>query len=124
MSISNKEQILKTAKLFGSMYFLALGLINFCATFFNAKINPIDFIILSFGLLPLLVNKKLFFLIFGLLGCFISLYMGFACLTFNLNPRIHTSQISYNMGYLFAVTFFFSSLLLVYVGLNWSEKIN
>jgi hypothetical protein len=122
MSISDKEQKIKTAKLVGSMYFIALGLINFCATFYYAKINLIDFIILSFGVLPLLINHRLFFLIFGLLAGFISLYMGFACLTFNLNPEIPTSQTSYNMGYLLAVTSFLSSLLLVYVGFNWTHS--
>jgi hypothetical protein len=122
MSISEKEQKLKTAKLVGSIYFLGLGLINFCATYYYAKIHLLDFIILSFGFLPLLINHRIFLLLFGLLAGFISLYMGFACLTFNLNPEIHTSQTSYNMGYLLAVTSFLSSLLLVYVGLNLTEN--
>ena len=122
MNISKEERKLKTAKLVGSLYFLGLGLINFSATIFYSKIYLIDFIILSFGFLPLLVNRKLFFLIFGLLAGFISLYIGFACLSFNLNPEIHTSQTSYNMGYLLAVTSFLSSLLLVYVGLPAKEE--
>ena len=122
MIIAQKEQKLKAAKLVGSMYFLMLGLINFCATLFYSSIYLIDFIILLFGFLPLLVNRRLFFLSFGLLASFISLYMGFACLTFNINPEIHTSQASYNMGYLLAVSSFLSSLLLVYVGLNLVDK--
>lgn len=122
MSISNIKQVFKTAKFVGSTYFLMLGVINFSATSFYSKITPVDFIILSFGFLPILINKKLFYLVFGLLASVICLYMGFACFTFNLNPNIHTSQTSYNMGYLFIITCFLFSLLLVYSGLNWTEK--
>jgi hypothetical protein len=122
MSISKKEQKLNAAKLVGSVYFLGLALINFCATFYYSKIHLIDVIILSFGFLPLLIKHRSFSLIFGLMAGFISLYMGYACLSFNLNPQIHTSQTDYNVGYLLSVTAFLSSLLLVYVGLNTTRK--
>jgi putative exporter of polyketide antibiotics len=122
MSISKKEQKLKAAKLVGALYFLGLGLINFCATFFYSQIHLLDVIILSFGFLPLVIKHRSFSLIFGLFAGFISLYLGFACFTFNLNPQIHTSQTAYNMGYLLSVTAFLSSLLLIYVGLNSTSK--
>jgi len=120
--ISEKEQKLKAAKLIGSVYFLGLALINFYATFYYSKIHVIDVIILLFGFLPLLIKHRSFSLIFGLFAGAISLYLGFACFTFNLNPQIHTSQTAYNMGYLLSVTAFLSSLLLVYVGLNTTRK--
>ncbi|MEJ7691708.1 hypothetical protein [Daejeonella sp.] len=112
----SEEQKLKRAKLIGSVYFLLLGLINFGATLYFSNIYVIDYAILLLGCLPILINRKPFYLGFGIVAGLISLYMAFAGLIFNFNPEIKTSQVAFNMGYLLAFSILFSSILLVYVG--------
>ncbi len=114
----SEEQKLKWAKLSGSLYFLLLGVINFGATLYYSNIFAIDYTILLLGCLPILINRRSFFLVFGIFGSLISLYMAFAALIFNFNPEIKTSQLAFNMGYLLATSILFSSVLLVYVGLR------
>lgn len=110
----NKKQT--RAKLIGSMYFLLLGLVNFGATWAFAEINNLDIVILAIVCLPLIVNKDYFYFSFGVLAGLIAFFLGFACLTFNLDPTIGTSAFSYFMGYLLSVSMLAASFLLIYGG--------
>ena len=114
--VTNTEQRIRIAKLVGSWYFLLLGLVNFIATFIYSEIKWLDSITLAICILPLLINKKIFLLIFGIVAAFISFYLFLACLAFSLNPEVQTSQISFFMGFLLTGSALFSSLLLIFVG--------
>ncbi|MES2458426.1 MAG: hypothetical protein V4594_22905 [Bacteroidota bacterium] len=110
------------AKLTGSLYFIALGFSNFGFTILNGHFRPLDVVILVLSALPLLVNKRLFTLLFGLIAGFMSVYIGIACLVFNFVKETGTSQTDFMMGYLLAFTCLLSSLLLVYAALRASSQ--
>ena len=116
------EKKLKNAWLIGSVYFVLLGVINFSATLWNGKLGTLDLLILLMFVLPLLINKKTFSLLFGIIAGLISLYMGFAAFMFNLTPNIETSQTAFIMGYLFIAATLSACILLLYSSGSSSQK--
>jgi membrane-bound ClpP family serine protease len=114
--MSNPKQ-LSIVKIAGVSYFALLGLINMVATFYFSSLGPVDFIILILCALPMLFSRRnLLLQAAGFLGLFISLYMGFAALTFNSNPASTTSQTEFNMGYVFIVSCLLASIALIVAG--------
>ena len=106
----------RTAKLVGSSYFLLLGLTNLVATFIFAEIRMLDTITLVVCILPFLINRKLFHLLFGIITALIAIYLTIAGLTFMINPAVHTSTISFLMGFLLTGSALLASLLLIFSG--------
>ncbi len=74
--INLKFNELQKTKFIGSSYFIAVGLINLIDTLVNRN-NYIlrDFIILAILCLPLIINKRLFYLGFGLVTAPVTLVM-------------------------------------------------
>ena len=121
--MKTKQNIkIKRLRLFGSLFFALAGIVNFVASSIYVGIQTLDIVILIVSILPLLIRKKMFLLIFGLFACFISLYMGYACLTFSLNPKIQTSDLDFFMGFSLSFFLLIASLALIYVGLPFSDK--
>lgn len=114
-----KQRIsIRTAKLVGSIYFLLLGLINFVATFMYAEVRLLDAITAVVCVLPFLIKKKMFLLLFGIMTAFISLYGMFAGLVFIADPQVQTSKISFLMGFLLTGSALSASLLLILAGIS------
>ncbi len=123
MALIYKNRNQKVAKLIGAIYFLILGVLNFGATLIFAEIRILDIVILALACLPLLINRNYFYFSFGILAAIIALFLGYACLTFNLDPAIGTSGFSYFMGYLLSASLLVASFLLVYGG-SQSHMVN
>jgi hypothetical protein len=74
--INFKFSKLQKTKLIGSSYFIAVGLINFIDTLVNRNDYILrDFIILVILCLPLIINKRLFYLGYGLVAAPVILVM-------------------------------------------------
>lgn len=121
---NDKDLKVTRARKTGVLYFAALGMVNLGATIFNGQLRPLDVVILVVTLLPMLITKKWFLFVFGLMASLVSLYMGAACLKFNLTPGISTQQISFIIGYLFAAANLYSAALLIYAGLQDADGTN
>jgi hypothetical protein len=107
----------------GSLYFILLGITNMVATMLLSDLHTVDFIILAVTCIPVIINSNVVYLLFGIMGAFISLYMGIAGLAFNVNPAVvHTSQLDFVMGYLLAISCFIASSLWIYAAVNDPRK--
>ena len=116
------EQRINRARIIASFYFILLGLINFLATALsNYEFNLRDSIVLLVVIAPALINNKSVYLIFGVLGALISLYIGIACLILNIQAYPTTNQFSFLMGYVLAISAFIASSLYIYSGLDHSK---
>lgn len=114
METYRESKKMRLAKRLGVFYFLLLGIVNFCCTLIFANVHAIDVYILALCCLPLLIRNKYFSATYGIVVGVLAFVMGYACLTFNLDLGIPTSQISYVMGYLLSASMLFASFLLVY----------
>jgi hypothetical protein len=112
-------------KYFAASYFVLLGLLNLIDTLFhNINFNYLirDFIILIALSLPLLLNKRLFYLAFGLLASFITLTILIVYI-FSRNPiKTDDSIWFFLIGCVVYCLGFLSSLALVYIGTYTIEK--
>lgn len=118
MEISKLNKI-KLIKYCASSFFVIIAIVNLVDSFMNDRQTAFfDVIFLAAVCLPLLINKRLFILGYGLLASFISLPILLIYL-FSSNP-------SYLVPYLFGLSVFIlalaCSLALVYVGTYSPEK--
>lgn len=118
------RQDLKTEKLrlFGCIFFAVVGITNLFASITDNSFHTLDLIILIVSILPMLIRKKMFLLLYGIVSCFIALFIGYACLTFSLNPEVKTSLFTFFMGFLLSFLTLTASLALIYVGLQSSNE--
>lgn len=121
---------MKTAKLASSIYFILLGLAEIIVMYMNSKAGWKDIILLAFLCSPLIVNKKIYYFIFG--GLLTILFAYFLYYTFNTNTLYIRGQYEYNsrhftpaqaflFAYAFTIVSGFFSFLLLRVGL-YSQK--
>ncbi len=103
-------------KFLGSAYFILLALVNLGGTLWNGHIGILDIIFLFLALLPVLINKKGSYLLFGWLHLSLWLYL---LLAIGLShTKDNTSQSAnsifpYIVGYTLTVcSLFFSGLLI------------
>ena len=110
-------------KYISSSYFIILGVINLLHTiFFLSEFYVRDFMILFLLSLPLLINKKLFFLAFGLLAAFTSIIILFLHLFTNTPSQNVISIIMYITGIGIYLVGIFSGLGMIYLGTFSNEK--
>jgi len=112
------EHKVKKAKFISLLYFITLGIVNLGASLVNGQLIALDPIIVALAITPLILTTRVVFLSLGILGSFISLYIGVACFIFNFQQGSTTPQLSFMMGYLLAISSFAASSLLIYSGLN------
>ena len=121
LNISNPSKL----KYLAASYFVLLGLLNLIDTLLSTisyHYSIRDLIILISLSLPMLINKRLFYLAFGLLAAIISLMILIVYL-FSRNPiKTDTSIWFFLIGCVVYSLGFLSSLGLVYVGTYTNEK--
>lgn len=121
LNFSNPNKL----KYFAASYFVLLGLVNLIDTLlstinFNYFIR--DFIILTTLSLPILLNKRLFYLAFGLLASFITLTI-LIIYIFSRNSLITDNSVwFFLLGCAVYCLGFLSSLALIYIGTYTLEK--
>ena len=109
----------KNAKLIGLSYFTVLSLANLTWSIAHKQPFGLDLIILGFTLATLYANSKLVYLMAGSVGMLVSVYIGVACLIYQLNVLSNASNLSFTLGYLLASASFVCALLLVYTGIKF-----
>jgi hypothetical protein len=131
MSTGAAHSKVKKAKLAGSVYFILLGLMNIINTTSGGRLHWKDAAILVLFCTPLLVNKKIYYLLFG--GAAAALWLYGLYSVFNSHtlyirgaseyndPHI-SPALAFTVGYLFTAVSAFFSLLLVYAGTRPTEK--
>ena len=108
---------LRKAKFIGSSYFIIVGLLCLTDTFVNNRDYILrDLIILIILSLPLIINKRLFYLGFGLVSAPTLLIM-LILFVFLQNPiKADTSPAVFFFGCLIFALGFLASLTLIHVG--------
>jgi hypothetical protein len=125
MSTTTPDRKVKRLKLSGSVYFIALGLINIIATAYNGHLSWKDFLLLVLLCTPLLVNKKIYYLLFGGLATVFWIFMLYTVFqTHTLyvrevndytNPHFTPAQ-AFSLGYLITTVSACFSFMLLWVG--------
>lgn len=127
-AVSNKK--VRIAKLAGSIYFIILGIAILIATGLN-KLSYREFIVFALFCMPLIVNKKIFYLLFGGATSIVSIYALY--FVFNTNTLYVRGQYDYTnthfspaeaftIGYIFTAISACFSLMLLYVGTRGENK--
>lgn len=113
------------AKLFGSLFFVLLATFNLFMNVAHNVFSGFDLGLLLLTCLPLLLNRRLVYLIFGGLAAFLTIYIGFAFTVENVNT-LNANKIGpawgYVVGYSLISLSLFSAVLLVYAGISISDK--
>ena len=110
-------------KYISSSFFIILGLLNLTHTMFILSEYYVrDFIILFLLSLPLIINRKLFFLGFGSLATFVSIIILFIHLFINTPNQNQVSIIMYVTGIFIYLVSIFSGLGMIYIGTFSKEK--
>ena len=117
------EQKVNSIRMIGLSYFILLSVVNLGATLWYGQLSALDFVLVCLALTPVLFKSKKVYLSLGVFGALVSLYMGVACLVFNLQPNTMTTQFSFNMGYLLSITSLTASSMLIYTGVHLIRSI-
>ena len=114
---------LQKIKLIGSSYFIAVGLVNLIDTLFNRS-NYIlrDLIILILLSLPLIINKRIFYLGFGLITAPALLIMLILFISLQNPFKTDIYPPLFFFGCLIFTLGFLASLTLISVGTYTKEK--
>jgi hypothetical protein len=125
MSTTTPDRKVKRLKLAGSVYFIVLGLINIIATAYYAHLSWKDLLLLAMLCTPLLVNKKIYYLLFGGLATVFWIFMLYTVFqTHTLyvrevndytNPHFTPAQ-AFSLGYLATAVSACFSFMLLWVG--------
>lgn len=119
LKISN----LQKAKLIGSFYFIIVGLFSFIHTLLYTNEYWLrDLIILIILSLPLIVNKRLFYLGYGLVAAPTLLIMLILFIFLQSPLKTDITPPVFFFGFLFFTLGFLASLLLINVGTYTKEK--
>lgn len=128
-AVPNKKR--KLAKLWGSIYFIVLGLANLIGTAIYSELGWKDFLILALFCTPLLVNKKIYYLLFG--GASVLLWGSLIYAVFVRHREVVRGVREYSnpdmslaassgLGYLFTFVSLFFALCVLYAGMSDSEE--
>lgn len=120
---NSKLNNLQKAKFIGSSYFIVVALFSFIHTLLYSSDYVLrDFIILIILSLPLIINKRLFYLGFGLVTAPTLLVMLILFL-FLQNPiKADTSPAVFFFGCLFFFVGLLAALTLIHIGTYTKEK--
>ena len=112
----------KPLKYFSSSFFISVGVINLVHSVFVLHEYFIrDFLILTFLSLPLIINKRIFFLVFGFLAALFSITIFFIHL-FSFLDKNQFSVIMYISGFFIYGLSFCSGLGMIYIGTFSNQK--
>lgn len=114
-------------KKISSFYFIGLAVINLIMDSLHSKFSFFDVIFIILAGLPLLVDKKWLYQLFGGLVSMISLYIMFAVFVSNIKD-IQQDQIqplwTYGMGYVISlVTLFFGLVMTGIISINLKKSV-
>lgn len=121
---------IKAAKIAGSLFFILLALASIFFAGFD-KLSWKDLVLLAFACTPLLINKKIYYLLFGTLMGLLFLYALY--IVFSNHALYMRGELEYDgketghvkafgPAYLFCIVSIFFSVLLMYVGLRSTTK--
>ncbi len=128
-AVPNKKR--KLAKFAGSIYFIVLGLANVIGTaIYSDNLGWKDFLVLALFCTPLLINKKIYYLLFG--GISVLLWGSLIFGVFSRHRDIVRGVSDYTnpdlslataatIGYLFTFVSLFFALCVLYAGMSDSE---
>ena len=120
--MNSKFTSTKLVTYFSSAFFIVVGLINLVHSIFVfSDYNIRDLIILITLSLPLFINKKIFFLLFGGLASVISIVIFFIHL-FNFPDEKQISILMYISGFFIYALSLCSGLGMIYIGTFSSRK--
>ncbi|SDQ47971.1 hypothetical protein SAMN05421664_1756 [Chryseobacterium soldanellicola] len=110
-----------------SFYFVGLAFLNLIMDSLHSKFSFFDVIFIILAGLPLLVDKKWLYQIFGALVSMSSLYIVFAVFISNIKD-IQQNQIqplwTYGMGYVISlVTLFFGLIMTRIISINLKKSV-
>ncbi len=129
-TVPNKKK--KIAKLAGCIYFIVLGLTNVIGTaIYSNNLGWRDFLILALFCTPLLINKKIYYLLFG--GVSVLLWGSLIFAVFSRHRDVVRGVTDYTnpdmslaaaatVGYLFTFVSLFFALCVLYAGMSDSEE--
>ena len=112
-------------KYLASSYFILIGLLNFTDTLFNSRNLLLrDAIILFILSLPILINKRLFYLGYGFLASIFTfgILIGFIITFLENHTKPEMSVWLFLLGFLFLSMGLLSALSLIYIGTYSEEK--
>ena len=114
---------IKMLKLLSSFCFVMPAALSFIHTLiYSAEYCLRDFVILVIFSLPLIINKRIFYLCYGLIAAIISLLVIFFYAFNNTLNQKDNSLIFFLVGIFFYLLIFSSSLTMVYIGTYSKEK--
>ncbi|MBB4807053.1 hypothetical protein HNP38_002357 [Chryseobacterium defluvii] len=110
-----------------SFYFIGLAVLNFIMDSANNRFSFFDIIFVILAVLPLLVNKKWLYQLFGGLISLICLYILFAVFISNVKD-IQQNQLqplwTYGMGYVFStLSLYFGLLMAGIIKINYKKLV-
>lgn len=132
MSAAAPNKKRKLAKYAGSIYFIVLGLANVIGTaLYSDNLGWKDFMILALFCTPLLINKKVYYLLFG--GASVLLWVSLIYAVFVRHREVVRGVREYSnpdmslaassgLGYLFTLASLFFALCVLYAGMSDSEE--
>lgn len=112
-------------KYFAASYFILIGVLNLLDTFFSnidITYSIRDFIILFVLSLPLLINKRPFYFIFGLITSTISFLTLILYVDSQNLSKAYDSIWAFLPGFVIICLGFLCSLALIYIGIYTAEK--
>ncbi|MBL7718497.1 MAG: hypothetical protein JNL72_06665 [Flavipsychrobacter sp.] len=124
--MANQQKIAKWA---GSLYFIALGVINLAVSYRQGQAGWKDLVLLAFLSTPLVVNRKIYYLLFGGLLFVLSLYVLYTVFNtqtmyvrgvYEYHNTTFSPAMAFSLGYAFAAVSLFFSYLLLRTGLKGS----
>jgi hypothetical protein len=110
-------------KYLASFYFISIGLLNLLDTlFYGRKFIPRDVIILLILSLPILINKRLFYLGYGIIATLISLIILIVFIELQNPLTAKTTLWYFFSGSVFFLLGVLSSIAFIYIGTYTSQK--
>jgi len=110
-------------KYLASFFFVIIGLSNLIETLITKpQFYFRDFIILTVLSLPIIINRRLFYLFFGLWSSIISLILLIVFIINNNPLQIKISVIKFLLGFIFFTLILICSLILIYIGTYSIDK--
>ncbi len=121
MKISFKN--INQVKYLSSLYFIVPGFISLVHTLiYSPEYYIRDIIILLVLSLPIIINRRLFFLFYGLLASIISLVICIVFIFNNSPSRIDISISMYLIGCILYLLGILAGLAMIYIGTYTKEK--
>jgi hypothetical protein len=121
-AISKIRLSINATKYLASSYFILIAVLSLADSVYNQKFMTRDAIILAILSLPLIINKRLFYLVFGFLGALVSLPLTIVYIIYNNPVRSGDSPAFFFVGLFFYILALVASMALIHVGTFSRER--